>query len=91
MRFIEDATTDELVAEIEKRRAQDLLSTAAKRPRPKDLVNIRPLIEMVERNLNVIEETGASPKDFDHYVYEMALTAIYGDEIWPWISAQVDY
>lgn len=29
----------------------------------------------------------AQPKDFDHYLFEMVLEAVYGRDVWQWYSA----
>lgn len=40
---------------------------------------------LVQDNVKEIAKTGYASKDFEHYVYEEVLTAIYGDAIWPWM------
>ena len=36
------------------------------------------------------EANWREPKDFEHYVYEQVMDAIYGPDYWDWINRKID-
>jgi hypothetical protein len=45
-----------------------------------------PLLKMMAENMESIAKDGHALKDFDHYVFEVALNAVYGPKIWDWYN-----
>lgn len=69
-------TTDELTAELERR----------KKTLPTPLANpdFTGLTRMIVEGIREVAETNYKNEDFDHYVFEAALEAVYGKTIWTW-------
>jgi hypothetical protein len=59
-------------------------------PKVKEIKDIdwNPLIKMCEEHLVEISE-GFADDDTDHYIYETALTAIYGNSVWDYINSKL--
>ena len=80
---VKDASDEELERELARRKEK-----AAVPPQPlasPDFSKLRAvIIESVAEHVRVEMED----KDFKHYVYEAALTAVYGEAYWPWRNAQ---
>lgn len=82
-----DFTDEELAAEI-KRRAEDKKKPPSAKP-PRN-VNWNKVYDYITNTVTdmyraIKNDEGADlPKDFEHWIYEMALEAIYGEDIWKW-------
>ena len=44
------------------------------------------LVEYIKHGAQHIVEHGREPKDFEHYAYELAVEAIYGEAHWSWLT-----
>lgn len=79
--MLNDTPTADLEAEIARRKNEQ---EDAARPRPL----VQPELSRLERYLAEGIEAVAShkrlPKDFDNFVYELAMEAFYGRDIWKW-------
>jgi hypothetical protein len=42
------------------------------------------LHKYVQSAVEQVHEDAYVPKDFEHYCFEMALEAVYGEDIWKW-------
>jgi hypothetical protein len=75
---IEDLDDQALEAELERRK------------RIPPMFNHNPdfsdLTKMVTTEIERIASEGREDEDFEHYVYEAALEAICGSDIWKWLS-----
>lgn len=41
--------------------------------------------------MSEIAEVGkGKPEDFEHFVYEKAMTALYGKKVWDWYNDAID-
>lgn len=80
---LDNVSEADLLAEIERRKKRAL-------PVPQTLPvpNWDPLIKMIEESLAESIKQGYENDDFQHYVYEMAMKAVYGDGYFPWRNAQ---
>jgi len=45
---------------------------------------------VVDAHKDAHEANWREPKDFEHYVYEEVIEAIYGPDYWDWIARKVD-
>jgi hypothetical protein len=75
--------SDEEIETEAKRRAE------LKRQLPKMIANpdFGPLASYVALSMQHISEGRGEPKDFEHYVVEAVMTALYGRSIWKWWNA----
>jgi len=80
---IEKLSTKDLEIELKKRKEAEKLAAI---PKPLQNPDFTELITMVTHGINSLAKNGYPGKDFDHYVYENALEAVYGKEIWDWIN-----
>jgi hypothetical protein len=76
---LKKATTEELQAEIERRKSASKGPPPVQRP-----IDWAPLLSLIETNVRELAEHGSYGKDFEHYVYESALECVYGTEYWSW-------
>lgn len=76
---LEKYTDEELRAEMDRREKEK-----DKKPEPKEEIDWSKLIECVKEGVTILDEEGYEQNDFEHYVFEAAMTAVYGDEIWDW-------
>lgn len=54
--------------------------------------NLHKLEKLIEEGLTNLETNDGYPgKDFDHYVFEAAMEAFYGPDIWSWWNARANY
>jgi len=81
-KLMKDATIEELQREVARRR-----ETASAVPRELPGFDWTPLVTMVRENVRVLAETGRYGKDFEHYVYEEVMVAMYGSGYWNWANA----
>jgi len=73
---IRTASTEALEAELARRK-----ETSSARPTPLPTPDWAPLV-------NLITEGEHQDDDFAHYVYEAAMTAVYGEAYWEWRRKQ---
>lgn len=76
---LKDISTDDLVAEMDKRKKE------VGRPKPRQDIKFEDLIGTCEAILQDIVKRGYS-KDAADYIYESAMSCIYGPDIWEWIN-----
>lgn len=81
--IVNNISTDELLVELSKRKKE------TSRPQvivnPLGLIEFKKLINTSEAVLDDIEEKGYS-KDQSTYIYEAAMTCIYGEKVWVWMN-----
>lgn len=75
-------TDEELKEELVRRAAEK----STPRPMPKTSPDFLPLVAWLEQGMQSIQERETYPKDFKEYVFESAMTCIYGPEVFAWIN-----
>lgn len=80
---LNELTDAELQAELERRKAPYVPM-----PAPKANPDFTALIKMMEGVKRDAMLDGYENDDFKHYIYEMAIEAVYGKEYWIWRKAQ---
>ncbi len=80
MMSLKDATELELREELDRRNIA--------RPRPSAKPDFSSLIRMIVDGTNESAAKGFEVDDFEHYVFETAMTAVYGNSYWAWRKAQ---
>lgn len=48
-----------------------------------------PLTKYVRESVERVADGKGEPKDFEHWIFEHAMEAVYGKEIWKWWNARV--
>lgn len=88
MKILSDAqwaslTDEQLEREIERRK-----SIREKEERPKPLKNpdLSKLIKVCEERIKECEDGEGEDSDTPHYIYESAMQAIYGDDVFKWLN-----
>ena len=80
MTDLRTATTEELQAELARREKEA-------RPKPLDRPDWAPLIKLCEQQLDDVQAgESTDDSDLDHYIYEEALIAVYGPDIFTWMN-----
>jgi len=72
-------TDNQLQEEIERRKKQDVAIKT--RPTPIDNPDWGPLVSLCNGYVHDLSKQGWADEDYDHYIYEAAITAIYGEEV----------
>ena len=78
MSYFDGVTDQEIEEELERRKKAKMF------PKPLDNPDFSRLINMAKKEIEHLINEGYASKDFDHYVYEEAMTAIYGKDYWKW-------
>jgi hypothetical protein len=76
---ISDFSDEDLERELHRRK---ILS---RHPRAIENPDWQPLVDLLEEGIQKLSE-GSHLKDWDHWIYEAALEALYGHDIWTWIN-----
>ena len=79
MKNLSDYSEQELLEELTKRKKN-------KRPVPLFHPDWETLIEKCEENIKSVDDYGRKIKDADHCIFECAMEAIYGPDIWDWYN-----
>ncbi len=61
-----------------------------KRPELLKEPNLDDLVVVVESFVNDLDNTGSVKEDADHYVFEAAMEALYGPDIFEWWGARLE-
>ena len=83
MSDIKKFTIEELEAEIERKKRDP-----AEALKPLKAPDFTPLRNMIIDGIEDAIKRQREPKDFSHYVYEMAMEAVYGKGFWEWWNKQ---
>ncbi len=55
-------------------------------PTLKDPINWEPLKDYMQESIARIASGKGEPKDFKHWIFEIAMEAMYGKDIWNWYN-----
>jgi len=75
---------EELKAELEMRKQ----AAENPMPTPKPVPDFKNLVVMCQEHIQEIA-VGNNNNDTEHYIYEAAINAVYGDEVWKWINKRL--
>lgn len=78
-------STEELKAELARREAVEAA------PSPLKLADFSKLQQQVIDSVESVAEGGYPSKDHEHYIYEAAMEAVYGESIWKWWNKHADH
>lgn len=53
-------------------------------PQGQDSPDFSRLTSIIKAGIVEAANTGRPPKDFEHYIFEEAIEAIYGKDFWDW-------
>lgn len=76
-------TDEELEAEMDRREAE---REAAKRPKPIENPDFSILLDNCAEYIKQLSANGYYDDDLKDYVFEAAVEAIYGRDIWDWVA-----
>lgn len=77
-RKLSDYSVEELEEEIERREAEK------GKPIPLPSPDFSPLIDQAKEAIQEIVDCGHTSDDLDHYMFEIAMECIFGQNIWDW-------
>lgn len=83
---LEEFDTVQLEAELERRKQEEKRRNM---PRRLDNPDWSAVEKMCEEYINALAWNGRPPKDADHYIYEAAMTAVFGNGVWVWINKRL--
>lgn len=78
------ATIEELQVEIARRQK------AAEKPKPLDKPDFSALVGWCEEYVKGLDgESGNDIDEQEHFIFEAAMVAVYGSDVWKWINARL--
>jgi len=83
---IEAISDEELQAELNRREEEKRKS---EKPQQLAIVDPDPLRKMCQEYIDELDKSGYVDDDFDHYIYEAAMTMVFGKDVWMWINKQL--
>lgn len=86
MTDISKLSTEELEAELEKRKQEEALNSI---PKPLKDINIDAIKNIAREELEYVTKYGESSKDIEHWMYETVMTSVYGDNIFNYINSKM--
>lgn len=82
---IKQLSTSELERELAARKAKD---QAEAKPKPLPNPDFKALQDTCVAAINKIESEGDPEGDCKHWIYESAMTAVFGKDVWTWIRTK---
>ena len=76
---MKEFTTEELQVELDRRKKR--------RPYPMVNPNLTKLKKLCDEYIDAVINGKSVDSDYDHFIYEAAIQAIYGENIFDWIIA----
>jgi hypothetical protein len=83
---IEQYSDDELRQELEQR---EKAQQNAAIPKPVECPDFEGLKEQCAQYITEIIRTGWADDDIEHYIFEAALSAVYGNSVWEWVNSRI--
>jgi hypothetical protein len=83
---LREHSIEEMEAEIERRRRKEELES---RPKLRESPDFSKLITECSSVLDQIAEDHYMDEDSKEYIYEAAMAAIFGPDVWKWINARL--
>ena len=77
---------EDLIAELERREKE---REEKERPKPVANPDWSHVQQLCEENIEHLAAHGYEPKDMDHYIYEAAIEAVFGKNVWVWINERL--
>jgi len=77
---LKEYSTEDLRKELTRREEES--SAAA----PLEKIDWQPVIDLVIDGVDTMRNECYEPKDFEHYVYEAVMEAVYGKDVWKWYN-----
>ena len=85
MNELENISTKQLEIELEQRRKREKEGT---KPKQVENPNWMPLREICQEYINCLDSEEYCDDDFSHYIYETALRALFGKNVFDWVNKQ---
>lgn len=83
---MENFTTSELQAELDQRKK---MKEAGDKPNQLFSKDFTQVIDYCQKYIDGIFDEDYPPKDMDHYIFEAAMNAVFGNDVWEWINARI--
>lgn len=79
-----NVSTRELKAELGRRNEREIKALT-----PLENPDFKDLITLIVNGTSETAENGYEDEDFPHYVYEAAMTSVYGPNYFDWLNVQI--
>ena len=86
MTDISKLSTEELEAELERRKQEAELNSM---PKPLEDINIDAIKKIAQEELEYITKNGVNSKDIEHWMYETVMISVYGDDIFDYLNSKM--
>lgn len=83
---IDNLTDEELAAELERRKQR---KEQEEKPKQLETIDITSLRAICQEYIDTLASGGYVSDDFDHYIYEAAIEAVFGTGVWGWINKRL--
>ena len=84
MTMFNEYSDEELQQELERRR-----NKKARKPKPVENPDFSTLIETCQKNIDFLVTEGGDDSDWEYWIYEAAMEAVFGKVVWDWINERV--
>jgi len=82
---LEGVSVEEMRAVIEKREQDEKLAAMAV-PTPLQNPDFAPLVQLCKGYIEDLNEFGVADEDYNGWMFESAMSAVFGPNIWEWIN-----
>lgn len=82
---INKLSTEDLEAELKKRKEKDILDSI---PKPLNDINIDAIKNIAKEELEYLTKNGENSKDIDNFMYETVMKTVYGNDVFNYINSK---
>jgi hypothetical protein len=81
--MLQNISDEDLKVEVERRKKE---SHQKRIPVPLDNIDFQPLLAICHDYIHELATLGYAAEDYSHYIFEAAVTAIYGKDVWAFVN-----
>jgi len=86
MKYLNEYTNEDLQEELERR---GKATAELEKPQQLETFDLTPLMKICSDYIDFVATDYHDDSDWDHYIYETAIEALYGKDVWDWIREQM--
>jgi len=83
--MFDNFTDEQLQKELERRQK---IKDESEKPQQHESINIGPLRKICQSYIDDVQKDGYADDDYVHYIFEVAMGAVFGEDVWQWINAK---
>jgi len=83
--MFDNFTDEQLQKELERRQK---IKDESEKPQQHESINIGSLRKICQFYIDDVHKDGYADYDYVHYIFEVAMGAVFGEDVWQWINAK---